>query len=143
MNIGYVCLPRKALVISVWGKNVTLDQWYANIRKQIADPGFAQTKVHLVDVSRGTADPSIGEAEIQGVLDFISGSGAPTAGRKIAIVAGEEFARLRLYERLAEPLQLNVIVFNDLGTACTWLGIDPREVEIEIRKLRAEIHGGS
>src|SRR5205085_6519275 len=121
MSIGYVAVPRKGLVVSVWDGKVTFEDWMANVRNIMADPDFTKTRMHLTDLRNGISDESIGENEIRQMIDYLGRSDKAVAGRKLAVLGGNEFEKSRLYERLAEPLGLNVIVFNDLARACTWL----------------------
>ena len=60
---------------------------------------------------------------------------------RAAIVAGEAFPKAVEFERLISRYGASAIVFNSLGTACTWLGMSDDEVEQKLQQLRAELHG--
>lgn len=138
-----MAVPRKALVISVWDGVVSFEDWKTNVRNLMADPDFSKTRMHLTDLRFGSSDGSVGENEIREMVDYIGRSDASAAGRKIAILGGDEFEKSRLFERLAEPLGINVIVFNELARACTWLGIDLKKTERQIEELRASLRAST
>ena len=141
MSIGYTCIMDKKLVVSVWDGNVTLDQWRENLDRLLADPDFPATRINIVDMRFGHPDITIGEGEIQQVIDFLATHQEKIAGRKIAIVAGEDFKKSKFFESLAGNLLIKVIVFNFLHGACSWLGIDPRETEEAIQQIRERLRG--
>ena len=139
MSIGYTCIMDKKLVVSVWDGNVTLDQWRENLDRLLADPDFPATRINIVDMRFGHPDHTIGEGEIQQVIDFLATHQEKIAGRKIAIVAGEDFTKPKYFERLAESLLAKVIVFNFLHSACSWLGADPKETEQTMEQIRVRL----
>ena len=57
---------------------------------------------------------------------------------KCAVLVNEAaYDCARLYERQAVNLGVAVILFNTLGIACIWLGVDLLIVLEELKKLRA------
>jgi hypothetical protein len=143
MGVDYVCLPKAKLVISVWEGNVKLDHWTRNLSRLFADPDLPKTNMQLVDLRFASVDPAIGEDAIKQVIEdqFVPHQEI-VAGRKIAAVAGDAFDRVRVFERIAESMEVSVIAFNDLGRACTWLGIDQADAEREIEQVRDKINNG-
>ena len=85
------------------------------------------------------ADLSIDESGIKQAAEFIGSNLLKTTGRRVAVVAGKEFDRSKLFENLVKSHLLNVIVFNDLSTACTWLGIDTMETQQEIQQIHIKL----
>ena len=64
---------------------------------------------------------------------------AEIAGRKAAILVGEEFPRSSIFERLIQPYGLTAAAFTFLDSACTWLGVDPGEAQQSLRTLGARL----
>jgi hypothetical protein len=56
-------------------------------------------------------------------------------------VASKSFQKTPLYGLFASRHGLRVIVFNDIETACKWLGTDPKEAEQMVKLLRARMRG--
>ncbi|MFA5833298.1 MAG: hypothetical protein WDA22_07475 [Bacteroidota bacterium] len=139
VSIQYNIQKEKNLIISLWHHNVTFDQWMNNVKKLIVEPDFKQAVKQIVDIHIGSADISIGQEEIKQVVDFIAQHPEVILGRKIAIVAGKEFNRSSFFTQLARSQFLNAIVFNDLQTACKWLGVDRQEAEVSIERIRKEL----
>ena len=136
MSIGYVCKPEKQLVIVVWDGTINLDQWREHLRRLLADSDYALLKYQLTDLRFSEIDPSVQGLDIQRTVDFMAAQPDRLAGKKIAIVAGNEWERPKQAESLLEKLSVQPIVFNDLVTACLWLGADVVEVGNTIKRVR-------
>ena len=54
---------------------------------------------------------------------------------KWAMVAGETFVLAQRFGSYLEEEVPRLIVFNDLATACTWLGVDGAEVGTTARRV--------
>jgi hypothetical protein len=61
------------------------------------------------------------------------------AGSKVAFVADAAFEKSSTFRRFMSIYPLSMIVFNDLDTACTWLGIDLHETERMIEEIRHDL----
>jgi hypothetical protein len=97
----------------------------------------------LVDFTRATVEPSIGDQDIQEFVDLYHQYRDKAAGSRAAIVAGKEFDKASLYGRLAEREKVNVIVFTTIHTACVWLGVDEPEVRKWLERTYTELLGSS
>jgi hypothetical protein len=89
----------------------------------------------------GECQASIGKAEIKQVSAIYRTKSDKLAVGKSAVVAGKSFQKTPLYELFASRHGLRVIVFNDIGTACKWLGMDPKEAEQTVKLLRTRMRG--
>ena len=58
---------------------------------------------------------------------------------RVAIVAGDDWERPRLAEAALKSISVTAIVFNDLTTACTWLGIDAAEAAADMERTRIKL----
>jgi hypothetical protein len=64
---------------------------------------------------------------------------AGLAPMKLALVASGAWDKARDLERGVEGSPLNTIVFNELMTACTWLGLNVDSARSILGELRADL----
>jgi hypothetical protein len=141
LSIGYLPRADLSLIISVWDGVVTAEAWRHNLERVLADPAFPSTRVHLVDLRSADIEGTITEQDIKDVVEFLASHAAEIAGRKAAILVGEEFPKSSIFERLIQPYGLTAAAFTFLDTACTWLGVDPGEAQQSLRTLGVRLRG--
>jgi hypothetical protein len=132
-----------AHVIEVWVGRITKEEFFSHERQQWLDPKLPSAPQFLVDFTRATVEPSIGDQDIQEFVDLYHQYPDKAAGSRAAIVAGKEFDKASLYGRLAEREKVNVIVFTTIHTACVWLGVDEPEVRKWLERTYTELLGSS
>jgi len=131
------------LVIEVWVGRITMEEVFDYVGRRWSDPNKSSERKIFVDITRASFDPSIGEKEIQQIIDLYQHRRDKTLVTRIAIVAGNDFDRASLFGQLAEQGKLNVIVFNSISTACIWLGVKILEVRECLERVHAELLGSS
>jgi len=129
------------LVIEVWAGKITKEEVFDHVGRHWSDPNKSLDSKIFVDITRADFDLSIGEKDIQQIIDLYRHFRGKTDGARIAIVAGNDFDRASLFGRLAEREKLNVIVFNSITTACIWLGVKILEVQDCLKRIDAELLG--
>ena len=139
MPILHKCNKELGAAIVVWNGKVTFPQWQENSRQLLSDPDFALTSMQIVDLRFASVDPSIAETEFQEIINHLSLHKHLFAGRRVAVIADEEFGRATVFKHMGESLGTSFIVFNDLLIACHWLGVDVAKVEEEIETLRTKL----
>ena len=139
MSIAYNLKKEIELAIVVWDGEVTFTQWMENSKQITTDPNITSTSMQVVDLRFASIDPSISENEFQEIINYLSLYKQLFSGRKIAVIADEEFGRATVFKHMAQTLGVSFIVFNDLLIACHWLGVDAGIVEQEIERLRAQL----
>lgn len=140
MGIGYECFEKKSLCLVVWeGTHVPAEEWFDHLRRMGADPEVIASRLHLADLRFVTVHPSFGERELKKGADFMGSVPGLLPGRKVAVVAVEEFSKSRMFERLLKPYSANMIVFHSLDVACAWLGLDQGEIGVNETRLRDRI----
>jgi len=130
---------KSGLLIEVYVGKITKEELFDHERQLLTDPKFPSAPQVVVDFTRASLEPSIGESELKQFVDFYSHHRDKVAGARVAIVAGKEFERASLFGRLAEREKVNVIVFNALSTACVWLGVKEPEVRKWIERTHTEL----
>jgi hypothetical protein len=130
MGIPHVCDKQKSIIFVVWDGRVTADDW-PNISRVIGD---AQT-------ASDTA--SIGEKEIERVAALFAAHPETVMKKRLAVLANDMFGRARKFSALLSRHGTSAVVFNQLDTACTFLGIDPIEAGETLEQIRLRLRGGS
>jgi len=141
LSIGYLPRADLSLIVSLWDGVVTADDWRHNLERMLADPAFSSTNVHLVDIRTADIDGTITEQDIKDIVEFLALHSVEITGWKGAILAGEEFPKTSIFERLIQPYGLTAAAFTFLDTACAWLGVDPGEAHQSLRILGARLRG--
>ena len=140
MGIAYRLDQTQGLTIVVWDGTVTEGDVEEQVRRLAADPDWPPGLRQLSDMTSATSVPDVANTNI---IEMIAEM--PEARPiRFAFVAREGFAAVRRYERAVETVGVTrVIVFNDLPTACTWLGVDEVATRATIDALRQELRGHS
>jgi len=141
LSIGYLPRADLSLIVSLWDGVVTADDWRQNLERMLADPAFSSTNVHIVDLRSADIEGTIAEQDIKDIVEFLAIHRAEIAGRKAAILAGDEFSRSSIFERLIQPYELSAAAFTFLDTACAWLGVDPGEAQQSLGILGVRLRG--
>jgi hypothetical protein len=139
MGIKYRADSEKQIIFVVWNGAVTADVWFEHIDRLIADPLWPSISSMLVDLHTATDVSSIEEAEIEHAVALFSSVPYPLSKKKVGIVASNAFWKSRRFGDLISRFGPSVIVFNELSTACTYLGINTTEALKALRQLRADM----
>lgn len=135
MPIRYLIDNEHRCVIKVWMGAVTMEEWYAVERQIMEDPNLPRNYKLLID-ARKAGEAKITEEEIKDIVGFYKDYAAKVNGTQVAAIAGPVFEKARVYEKYAQLIGMNVIVFTNLDTACMWLDLDREIVNACIRQLQ-------
>lgn len=139
MPIGYKIAHGGRLLVEVWSGPITREDLMSHHERYLNDAGIVPGRAEFVDITRASG-PRIGEEEIEQFVDGYRAHSAKMINTNIAIVAsGAGFDQALMYERMSTPHLITVVVFNEINTACTWLGADEREVRALVRDVLAEM----
>lgn len=117
---------------------ITREELFALDRQFLTDPDLPPGVRLLTDVALASFE-GIGEKEFNELIALYQEHRGKVAGVKMAIVTTQDFRKARLYERMVASVSINVIVFNQLDHACTWLGIGAEEAQTWISAKRAQL----
>jgi len=144
MGILYHIDKEMGIAFTVWEGAVTEQEQMAHLNRIAADPSWSvKNRLLLVDLRTTNAYKNFDETTLKRVVAYLSERRANIANMKIAIVAHEAYEMSNLFQRLVKIFPLTVIVFNDLHTACTWLGMDAGKAEHTLQQLRSKLREGS
>lgn len=131
------------LVIEVWIGRITKEEVFDYVGRYWSEPNkFPDHKI-FVDITRASFDPTLGEKEIQQIIDLYQPSHYNISMPRIAILAATNFEGADLFGRLGKQKNLNVIVFTSLSPACIWLGEKILEVQKVLERVHSELEGYS
>lgn len=142
MSIVYRIDKDEGVSFALWDGVVTAEVFLAHANQLVSDADWpARRGLHLTDLQTTTLDASIDESILERSADLY-GRHPKISTLKVAIVANEAFKKAVIFERFFLRYQPSVIVFNNLETACTWLGISPDTAAHTLRSLRKLVRIG-
>ncbi len=142
MSIVYSIEKEKGITLVLWDGMVTAVEFLAHVHRLTSDANWPSlTRLHLSDLRNTSTDPSIDRATLEEAADLFGKDKKNIANMKVAIVTQDEFNKAVAFERYVFRYIPSVIVFNDLHTACLWLGINAEEAEGTLLQLRNQARG--
>jgi hypothetical protein len=137
MSILYRINSKIGVTIAVWSGETTADEFLAYVQRLVDDPQWPPPRrLQLGDFRRTTSLGGMDDKNLQKAANILGGHLDKIAGSKVAFVADAAFEKSSTFRRFMSIYPLSMIVFNDLDTACTWLGIDLHETERTIEEIR-------
>ena len=144
MGILYQIDKKLGVAFTIWDGAVTPAVQLAHLQKMGADPQWpAKTRLLLVDLQTTSAYKYFGEDDLKKVVAYFGKRRKTLVNLKVAIIARETYDLSSIFQRLMTVYPANIIVFNDLHTACTWLGVDAGVAETTLQLLRAQLREGT
>ncbi len=142
MSIVYSIDKEKGITFVRWDGMVTADEFLAHVHRLTSDANWPPEKrLQLSDLRNTSTDSSIDKSTLETAADLFGKQTKKIADMKAAIVAQDEFNKAVAFERYVFKYIPSVIVFNDLHTACMWLGISVEEAEGALQRLQARACG--
>ena len=136
MGIKYRVHVEKKIVFVARKGVISAEIWYEHIQRLIADTHWPSVSAMLVNLHSITDVSSIGEAEIQHAVALFNSIPEALSNKRIAAVASDAFWKSRRFGQLIAPYGPSVLVFNDMSTACIYLGIKLTDATKAIQELR-------
>ena len=137
MGIGYRVVTSPPTTIAVWDSVVTPPEFQAHLERLRADPEAAGSALFLTDLTT-FAPPAPGAIE-SAAGGFAQQLASRSHTVRWAIVADAVFWDAVDFEKLVAGEVKDIVVFNDLETACRWLGIDLADARAIVDDLRSQI----
>jgi hypothetical protein len=133
MPNSYVVLDNGTLVVERWTGTVSHDEVIAHERAQIEDrsikPGAAVLS-YAVDASFETH-----QEDLHQITDLYGRS--DIAMEKCAVVVNDDaYDRAQLFAAQGTGHGVSTVVFNDVESACKWLGVDSVRVKSTLKGLK-------
>ncbi len=120
----------------MWHDDVTSDEWREHFDAVVADPEYPPGRAILADLSRARGFPSITDSAVAEMASYHNARSESLANMRLAVVPNGGWQKAREFERELSIPALDVVVFNEVDNACTWLGLEHERV----RKILSEMH---
>jgi len=143
MGIAYRCDQQVGLTLTVWHGTVSCDEWRDQVASLVSDPGWRSRPRFLTDLRTAGDVSTITDDHVAEMADLFAASARATVHAKVALVAADLFDGARMFEHETDSSGVRTIVFNDVGTACRWLGVEPISVLPSITTLRQHINAST
>ena len=131
--------PQKGIVFVVWEGVVTAEEWFGYAQKLVSHPDWADTSRVLGDLLSVKDTSSIQNREIEHATQIFSANPRALRNKKLAVIAGDEFGKARHFEDLLMHFGVSSVVFNNLDTACLFLGVDMLHAYRTLDTMRQEL----
>ncbi len=133
-GIGYVC----------WTGTISAAEFLEHTRLNLEGSDWPPKRnLVLIDARYAWVDHTMDETLAGQILQLNHDHQDKGYNLRVAIVATNLFEKAKIFERIASRTSSSVIVFNDLDTACTWLGIDPLGAEQTLQQMRIQERNSS
>ncbi|MBI3802583.1 MAG: hypothetical protein HY282_02335 [Nitrospirae bacterium] len=139
---AYLLREEDKVALKAWVGEIRKEELFALDRAFLSNPDLPPAPRVLVDVTRASFH-TMGENDFQELVNLYWEYREKSAGAKVAIISRQDFQKAKLYEKRAASVSINAIVFNEVAHACTWLGVNAREVQAWLTAKRAELLSAS
>ena len=138
MGITRRYIEAEDFVVTVWDGVVTADDWAIAVKDQSTDPALLRARRRLTD-TRTVAGSRLSPAEVATVGTSYDDLAIPSTGVRLAIVANEGWSVAQIVKKRMQTYGVSTQVFDDVHTACAWLGVDAAIALVTIGELRQEL----
>jgi len=137
MGIAYRHTSR--ISVDVWHGTVDVLEAARHVERLAAEPEWGVQGSILTDLTSIAEESRPSPEDLKQIATmFIEHMGDRVRDAKWAVLANLTFEDATIFSQYVEPNAPRLIVFNDLATACAWLGIDEADVRPIIDELLAD-----
>lgn len=116
---------------------ITASEFLEQTRRNINDPDWPPARgLLLADLRHASVDKSFDATFASQVINLYLPHQDKVGNLRAAIVAQGLFEKAKIFEKIVAGYTPSVIVFNDIDTACVWLGIDVKAADKALQLLR-------
>lgn len=131
----YIVLEGGKFFIEKWEGLISHEELITHEREQLLDDSISHGAVGLVD-ARSAVFESGDDLANDVIKDYTNPNNKTSISKYAWLVGDESYEKARTLEREMQKCGLSVIVFNDLQTACTWLGKDSKEIQKHLDSIK-------
>jgi hypothetical protein len=137
--MAFQCDATLRCTFVVWDADVTPEQWGDHLDRIIGDPLCPPGPLLLADLSTARGAPSITTDVIDEMARRWRAYLTDQGDMRWAIVPDGAWVKARRFEADVKGSNIHVTVFNEVWSACNWLGLD-RDAALPILKdLREQL----
>jgi hypothetical protein len=138
MPVKYIVVDNGNLVIERWEGKISHAELVEHERRHFQDSSIKRRARVLVDAR----DASFPETTADGFREvtelYAKLQNRASAGKCALLVSPVGWQKAKAFETGGEKYGVTIITFNELGTACSWLGIDRRIAMDHLKNLAAD-----
>jgi hypothetical protein len=139
MGILHYSDIKKGIIYIVWDGEVTWDDWRKQIQTLLADPAWPVFPRFIADLWTVSDTSTIGYEEIDEAVSIFTSNQTALGNKRGAVVARDVFGKAGRFVKQIARFGTSMVVFNNLDTACLFLGIDLHETHQTLERLRATL----
>ena len=128
----------KKLFFVVWHGTVEADEWFHYAAKLTSHPAWSTTPRLLADLRFVRDTSTIGDEEIARAGYIFAKERNGLAGKQLAVVARDQFGKARRFGDLIARFGVALVVFNNLDTACVFLGVEEGYAASRLHEMRKQ-----
>ncbi len=141
MPVKYIVVDKGNLVIERWMGKISHTELLEHERQQLGDRSVKRGARVLVD-ARKASFPETTLDGLHELTDLYVKLQSKTSTSKCALLVSDKaWSQAKAFETGGEKHGLTIITFNELSTACAWLGIDLRIARDHLKKLSSNKPG--
>ncbi len=138
MPVKYVVVDNGNLVIERWMGKISHAELLEHERQQLGDRSIKRGAKVLVDARKA----SFPETTLDGLHEltdlYVKLQRKVSTSKCALLVNHKAWPQAKAFETGGEKHGLTIITFNELGTACVWLGIDLHIARDHLKKLSSD-----
>ena len=131
----------KGTIYIVWDGEVTWDMWRSQMDTLMADPAWSVSTRFIADLWTVSDTSTIGAEEIDQAVGIFASNPSALTKKRGAVVAVEQFGKAGRFVKQVSRFGTATVVFNNLDTACMFLGIDVSDTSHALARLRSQLRG--
>jgi len=126
------------LVVTVWDGAVTAAEWADVVQGQVGDARASEGNRRLADL-RTIDFSNITAADVETITSAFQAVEIDRSRVRFAVVVDEGWVIAQHAEERMGAQGATTVTFNDMYSACAWLGVDPSIALATIAELRSEL----
>lgn len=138
MPVKYIVVDNGNLVIERWEGRISHAELLEHERQQLHDRSIRRRARVLVDAR----EASFPETTLNGLHEltelYVKLQNKTSTSKCALLVSDQTWPQAKAFETGGERHGVTIITFNDLRTACSWLGIDLPTVRDHLKKLSSD-----
>ena len=129
------------VVYIVWDGVVTWDDWSKQLSKLMTDPNWRKASLFIADTRSVTDTSSIELEHVTRAMALLGTDREAVKHKRGAIIASNTFGKAKHFAYQVAMYGVRVVVFNNIDTACLFLGLDVVETSRVLEGLRRRLRG--
>jgi hypothetical protein len=143
VGVLHLIAKDEGIALDAWDGIVTADDYLASWHDLTQHADWPpRRRLHLGDLRRASPDPALDPSALRAVATMYGQYRDDFAQVRSAIVADEAFAQAFSFQTLMAA-NISMVVFNELSTACVWLGMDVGWAGQVLEQLQAQLRSRS